>query len=357
MSKIVEWYNRLGKLRVKIPRLIDSYKEFNLKKKNFPYRKPTKEQFKAIKAFWGDIKPSLKYLSLYNFHNESFDPRYIPDDMYYGTIDTYFNNGIDCFALDDKNFYNLYFPDVKQPKTIARKNSGIYTDNNYQIITLDKVISLCEIQGSVIIKQSTLSNGGNNIIFWDISKGIDNLRKNIINAKNIIIQEIVEQHQDIGKVHPSSLNSIRMLTLTYENQVHILSTIVRMGANGSNVDNGHSGGIFCGVDNCGRFKNVAYTYMTGDRYDNIHPTTNIRFSDCRIPNFDKCKEAVTRLAPRLCRISRLTSWDLTVDKNCEPVLIEVNLAYGGLFFHQIANGPVFGDLTKKILDEVNTNTH
>ena len=60
MSKIVEWYNRLGKLRVKIPRLIDSYKEFNLKKKNFPYRKPTKEQFKAIKAFWGDIKPSLK---------------------------------------------------------------------------------------------------------------------------------------------------------------------------------------------------------------------------------------------------------------------------------------------------------
>ena len=35
----------------------------------------------------------------------------------------------------------------------------------------------------------------------------------------------------------------------------------------------------------------------------------------------------------------------------EPVLIEVNLAYGGLFFHQIANGPVFGDLTKDIITE------
>lgn len=56
-----------------------------------------------------------------------------------------------------------------------------------------------------------------------------------------------------------------------------------------------------------------------------------------------------------CRVSRLTSWDLTVDKNEEPVLIEVNLAYGGLFFHQIANEPVFGDLTKKVLSEVLNN--
>jgi hypothetical protein len=143
-----------------------------------------------------------------------------------------------------------------------------------------------------------------------------------------------------------------MLTLIFENKVHILSTIVRMGANGSNVDNGHSGGIFCGVDSCGRFKDVAYTYMTGDRYDNVHPTTSVRFSDCYIPNFDKCKDVVTGLAPRLCRVSRLTSWDLTVDKDGEPVLIEVNLAYGGLFFHQIANGPVFGDLTKTVIDEV-----
>ena len=352
MNNIVEWYNWLGKLRVKIPRLVDSHKELSLKKKNFPYRKPTSEQLKVIREFWGDIKPNLKYLSLYNYHNDTFDPRYIPDDMYYGTIDAYFNNGIDCFALDDKNFYNLYFPDVSQPKTIARKNLGIYTDDSYNIITIEDVISRCLSEGSVIIKQSTLSNGGDNIVFWNKTNGIEYLRNVLLRYQNIIIQNIVEQHNEIGKVHPSSLNSIRMLTLTFDNQVHILSTIVRMGANGSNVDNGHSGGIFCGINDDGSFKKTAYTYMSGDRFDDIHPTTKVKFSDCRIPNFDKCKSVVTRLAPRLCRISRLTSWDLTVNKKGEPILIEVNLAYGGLFFHQICNGPVFGDMTERVLNEV-----
>lgn len=352
MSKIVEWYNWLGKLRVKIPRLVDSHRELTLKKKNFPYKKPTNEQLKAIREFWGDIKPNLKYLSLYNYYNDTFDPRYIPDDMYYGTIDAYFNNGIDCFALDDKNFYNLYFPDISQPKTIARKNLDIYTDDSYNIITIDDVISKCLSEKSVIIKQSTLSNGGDNIVFWYKANGIEYLRHVLMRSQNIIIQNIVEQHNEIGKVHPSSLNSIRMLTLTFNNQVHILSTIVRMGANGSNVDNGHSGGIFCGINDDGSFKDTAYTYMTGDRFDDIHPTTKVKFRDCHIPNFDECKSAVTRLAPRLCRISRLTSWDLTVDKKGEPILIEVNLAYGGLFFHQIANGPVFGNLTRKIINEV-----
>ena len=59
-----------------------------------------------------------------------------------------------------------------------------------------------------------------------------------------------------------------------------------------------------------------------------------------------------QLGSRLTSFSRLTSWDLSVNENGEPILIEVNLAYGGLFFHQIANGPVFGDLTEDIIREV-----
>lgn len=352
MSNIVEWYNRLGRLRVKIPRLIDSYHELNLKRKNIPYSKPSKEQLNEIKKFWGDIKPNLKYLSLYNYYNKSFDPRYIPDDMYYGIIDTYYNNAIDCFALDDKNLYDLYFHDVRRPLTIARKNGYLYTDSDYNIISLDDVIAKCVKQGSIIIKKSTMSDGGNNISFWEVDNGIDQLKTILNQSCNIIIQEIVKQHPNIAKVHPNSLNSIRILTLILGDTVHVLSAIIRMGANGALVDNGHSGGIFCGLKDDGRFKSTAYSYMTGTRYDNIHPTTGIKFESCNVPNFDSCKELVKKLAPRLCRFSRLTSWDLTVNENGDPVLIEVNLAYGGLFFHQIANGPVFGELTKTVLTDV-----
>lgn len=36
----------------------------------------------------------------------------------------------------------------------------------------------------------------------------------------------------------------------------------------------------------------------------------------------------------------------------EPVLLEANLKYGELRFHQLNNGPVFGESTDDILNEV-----
>ena len=49
---------------------------------------------------------------------------------------------------------------------------------------------------------------------------------------------------------------------------------------------------------------------------------------------------------------RLVSWDISVDEAGDPVLIETNLNYGELEFHQLCNGPVFGEDTRQILDEV-----
>ena len=49
---------------------------------------------------------------------------------------------------------------------------------------------------------------------------------------------------------------------------------------------------------------------------------------------------------------RLVSWDFAIDPDGEPVLIEANLHYGELDFHQINNGPIFGEDTEKILKEV-----
>ena len=85
-------------------------------------------------------KVNHKYFSLYNSNNKIFDPRYIPDDLYYGTIDPYFNRALDCAAMDDKNLYDLYFPDAPQPLTIARKINGNYQDKEYRLIDEEEFI-------------------------------------------------------------------------------------------------------------------------------------------------------------------------------------------------------------------------
>lgn len=49
---------------------------------------------------------------------------------------------------------------------------------------------------------------------------------------------------------------------------------------------------------------------------------------------------------------RLLSWDITIDEDGNPVIIEVNMHSGQLDFHQLNNGPIFGDDTEEVLKEV-----
>ena len=353
MNRLLSLYQHISLWRVKLPRLIDARKELNMKRDIFESYQLDEYKMLLIKKLWGGIKFDKNYFLLYNTFNDTFDPRYVPDDIYYGTIDVFFNRALDCAAMDDKNLYDLYFPDALQPLTIVRKIDGVYQDKDYNIISIEEAIIKCTETKKVILKQSVGSDGGHGIAFWCASDGVDKLEKLLHSlGNNIIIQEIIHQHENIAKLHPDSINSIRILTLNWKNKIHVLSSIIRMGVNGNNVDNGHSGGIFAGIDNDGRLKPYAFTYMTGKRYVNEHPTSHYRFSDCVIPNFDKCKAMVERIAPRLGRVSKLTSWDLSVNVFGEPILIEVNMAYGGLFFHQIANGPVFGDMTQDIINNV-----
>lgn len=350
---LLKLWDFIGKWRIKLPRLIDARKELKMKSDYFQMSPLSKGDLQKVEDFWKDVKINKKYLSLYNEHNENFDPRYIPDDLYYGTIDTYFNKALDCMSIDDKNLYDLIFPDALQPKTIARRINGNFQDEQYKLIDEIEVVVRCQKNGQIVIKKTVGSDGGHGIGFWKTSDGSDKLKQLLsCFGENVVIQDIIKQHDNIAKLHPDSVNSIRILTLNWKGDIHVLSTIIRIGANGNKVDNGHSGGIFAGVDDTGRLKDKAYTYMTGQQFLNEHPTTHAVFSDCVIPNYDLCLEMVKRLAPRLGRVSRLTSWDLSVDEQGRPVLIEVNLAYGGLFFHQIANGPVFGDMTKEIIDEI-----
>ena len=95
--------------------------------------------------------------------------------------------------------------------------------------------------------------------------------------------------------------------------------------------------------------------IINDKIKELVSLTDLFLIDIKHINSDKCKELVVKLANRFLRISRLISWDLAIDDNGEPTLIEVNLCYGGTDIHQIANGPLYGDKTEEILEKVFRN--
>ena len=75
------------------------------------------------------------------------------------------------------------------------------------------------------------------------------------------------------------------------------------------------------------------------------------FEGFRVPGYAGILETVRSLAPTVGHF-RLVSWDMAVDADGDIVLIEANMRKGGIAIHQFNNGPLFGDLTDRVLDEV-----
>ena len=123
-----------------------------------------------------------------------------------------------------------------------------------------------------------------------------------------------------------------------------------MGAGGNKVDNATAGGCFVGVDKTGHLKNVAYNDY-GEKFE-CHPTTGVPFKGHYIPNYDKLVQLAETLHNRLVNFSKYISWDFAIDAEGDPILIEKNLSWSGLSFHQQCNGPIFGDMTQEIIKEV-----
>lgn len=293
---------------------------------------------RKIKKMWGGFNDWFVFY--YTVGDKSKGHLYFPDDWFFTSVDPTLNDWRICKAIDDKTMYDLYFADVKRPKTIARCCGGLWLNEKYEIIDIDKVSSLCIQVGKVIIKPSVGSSGGHGIEFWQ--NGQSNLSDKLKSFNNCVIQEILEQHDELNAIHTESINTIRIMTMLLDGELHILSSILRMGVGDSKVDNVSSGGLACGIDVNGKLKKMAFG-ADGRGYDK-HPQGPV-FEGLSVPGFDDCKTICKTIAPRFARFSRLVSWDFSIDKDAHPLLIEANLYGGELDFHQMCNGPIFGDET------------
>lgn len=319
--------------------------------------KLTKEQKKAIAKFWAPYKRiSPQWARYYSAMNGQFDPRYIPNDLYYTKIDQYFNSRKLGYGFNDKNYYSKIFAGIKQPEVVVRKINGLLLDENYDFITVEEAKRKILCNDEVICKPSQETGSGRGIMFFD--KASEDKINTFLSDPvydDYIVQELIKQHSELDKVHKGSVNCIRICSILLKDGVHILSSVLRMGFGDSKVDNATAkdnsqyDGMSCGIDENGCLKKYAHGYTTGDNCAQ-HPD-GLVFDGFKIPAYDKAVALVEKAHPLIGHF-RLVSWDVAIDEYSEPVLIEANMRKGGINFHQFNNGPLFGELTKQVLDEV-----
>ena len=208
----------------------------------------------------------------------------------------------------------------------------------------------------MFIKAATNSYGGKGVYYVSGESGdtVSLFWEAVGRIKvDIVVQEALKQHPALARVNESSVNTIRALSLLRpDGSVKIYSIILRMGIAGAKVDNASSGGITCGVGFDGHCTEAGYySYVNSGKRLLNHPTSGLPFKDIVIPGMDRVIAFVEKAALRIPHF-RLVSWDIALREDGEPVLIEANFYDGEIDFHQLNNGPLFGEDTEAILREV-----
>ena len=312
----------------------------------------TPAQRRAAKAFWAQYvkHPNVLSHEYYTEKNGLFFPDYIPLDLYYTKIDTYFNDWNIARVIDHKCYFDMYLPDMKQPTCVAKRINRFWFDPNRNRISKEQAEKLVMETPELFVKIAKDSSGGKGVWYLKDDEDKAEFWSAQGNAKeDLILQLPVKQHPQLNALYPHAINTIRVISMLREEDVKIYSVVIRMGQGGMVVDNLSSGGMSCGITEDNRLKRYAYT-QPGERCEH-HPDTGTVFLDYPLPSIDRVREIVKTHHQAFPHF-RLMSWDFAIDEHGDPVLIEVNLSYGDLDCHQFNNGPLFGEDTKEILDEV-----
>lgn len=156
----------------------------------------------------------------------------------------------------------------------------------------------------------------------DVNKYDGDLFKHLIDNKLFLLEEPIIQHDEVNKLHPCSINTIRMVTVynKEKKQGKVAVAYFRIG-NGKCVDNFNSGGMVVPIDK----KTGTILYPAQDKAGNLyynHPLTNTPIVGYKIPDFDKAISLAEELS---CIIPEMgvVGWDIAITPK-GPVVVEGN---------------------------------
>lgn len=141
---------------------------------------------------------------------------------------------------------------------------------------------------------------------------------------NYLLEQCITACDELAAFHPSSLNTIRVVTISNDDKFEVFGALFRMGAHGSVIDNTHAGGIYAPINVETGMIDIPAIDSCNNHY-NVHPDTGKPIKGFHIPDWKHivatCKEA-SRTIPNF----HFTGWDVCINHNGQAEIIEGNHA-------------------------------
>lgn len=142
-------------------------------------------------------------------------------------------------------------------------------------------------------------------------------------AHGAILEQIIEQGEALSRIHPQSVNTLRIPTVVLaDGEVRLFHPTLRVGRGDGIIDNFSAGGISALIDPETGCICSDGADKKGRRYA-AHPDTGVRFDGYRLPEWDKAVAMVTTAA-HMVPGNHYCGWDLAysthgwcmVEANC-----------------------------------------
>lgn len=328
-------------------RLNEVQSQILLRRKRHAYRKKIRSLVNRLSVPLVEVNSRdmgiRKYLPKYNntdWHvayasvNGLASSGYLPEEIFYTSIEPKFNDRNFCGFYEDKACLNFLLGSDDHVGNIFFRHDGLYFGATGESVDSDHVKSWMVGQDEVVLKPSRDSGGGRGVV---IGPGLIVAKELDKGQQPIVIQKVFRQHQQIARFNPGSVNTIRLMSLRVMGRIKVVSAVMRMGVGGARIDNATRGAVAVGLTD-GRMSRYAYD-VNFERYS-AHPTSGLPFEGEEVPFWERVVELAVRAHNRLLEAG-IVSWDITIGEDGRPKVIEANVTEQEINGHQLHNGPVF----------------
>ncbi len=295
-----------------IDKYIDMYASSEVKNDNRLRRKIYLDILYSSLVFGSTFKEYF----LYGFNAKTYAERRTFVTTYSKQMDftRIINNQKDCEIFNNK--YKTY---LKFNEYYCRDAILVNSPEDYDIFS-----QFAKKHPKFVYKPISESHGnGVKLIDSSYVDSLESLFKDIIQGGECMLEERVIQAPEMSSLNPSSVNTVRVPAVLTNNGVKILYPYMKIGKDGSFVDNSGSGGIMALLD----LDTGIVCATPRDKSNNkhiLHPDTGAQIIGFKIPKWNEVIDLVNKLAYVVPTV-RYIGWDLALTEN-GWVVIEGNCA-------------------------------
>lgn len=160
------------------------------------------------------------------------------------------------------------------------KRDWLYLNNNY-----DEFLIFIKKHPKFIAKPIDLECGKNITLINTKRKNYYQIYETLINNQQLLIEELAVQCKELNKLHPNSINTIRIVTLKSQ----IVAAYLRIGDKKNIVDNFNHDGFLCPIDIISGKINFPAVKKDGTVWE-VHPLTHEPILHLQIPKWQEAKK-------------------------------------------------------------------